>query len=59
MAKNRTYRVHGLDVWGNEADGFEVNDVLPAFDTITFNEFDKKTDDQLIEQLNRIIGSVK
>ena len=51
MTKNRTYRVHGLDVWENETDGFEVNDVLPAFDTITFNDFDRKTDDQLIEQL--------
>ena len=26
----RTYNVHGLDVWGNEKDGFEVNDVYPS-----------------------------
>jgi len=29
-----TYHVHGLDVWGNEKDGFEVNDVYPSRGTI-------------------------
>lgn len=49
--KNKTYRVHGLDVWGNDDDGYEINNVLPYFDTITFNDFERKTNHQIIEQL--------
>ena len=33
-----TYRVHGLDVWGNKNEGFQVNDVYPSQGTIEFPE---------------------
>jgi hypothetical protein len=32
--RGKLYDVHGLDVWGNEEDGFEVNDVYPSRGTI-------------------------
>lgn len=28
--RGKLYNVHGLDVWGNEEDGFDVNDVYPS-----------------------------
>jgi len=51
MAKNKTFKIHTLDVWGNESDGFDVNDIYPASDEITFNDFDDKKDYELIQQL--------
>lgn len=38
------YSVHGLDVWGNAREGFEVNDVYPSrgkvaiYDDATYSE---------------------
>ena len=51
MTKNKTFKIHTLDVWGNESDGFDVNDIYPANDEITFNDFDNKKDYELIQQL--------
>jgi hypothetical protein len=48
---NFTYDVHGLDVWGNPEDGFEVNDVYPSSGTVTLRE--DMTDAQIVKALRR------
>ena len=52
--KNRaatTYTVHGLDVWGNAREGFDVNDVYPSRGRVTI--FDDATDAEVVQALKR------
>ena len=46
-----TYSVHGLDVWGNKKDGYEVNDVYPSSGTITIPV--DATNDEIIAALKK------
>ena len=52
--KNRastTYTVHGLDVWGNAREGFDVNDVYPSRGRVTIP--DDTTDAEVVQALKR------
>lgn len=51
------YDVHGLDVWGNAEDGYDVNDVYPSRGSVTLR--DGMTDAQIVSSLRRegFIGS--
>jgi hypothetical protein len=44
-----TYRVYTYDVWGNEEDGYEVNDVFRTSETVELDS--KGTIQQDIEEL--------
>ena len=43
------YRVFSYDVWGNEEDGWEVNDVWKTWHTVELSP--ECTDDEVIEEL--------
>ena len=45
------YEVHGLDVWGNTRDGFDVNDVYPSRGTVAL--YDDSTDAEIVQALKR------
>lgn len=45
------YTVHGLDVWGNAREGFEVNDVYPSQGTVTI--YDDATTMEIVQSLKR------
>ena len=45
----KTYRIYELDVWGNEADGFDVNDAFRTHFTCELP--DNFTDTELINKL--------
>lgn len=47
--KMHTYDVHGLDVWGNEREGFEVNDVYPSQGKVKIPE--GASDDEIVRAL--------
>ena len=52
--KNRSftvYDVHGLDVWGNAREGFDVNDVYPSRGKVTI--YDDATDKEVVQSLKR------
>ena len=46
-----TYAVHGLDVWGNAREGFDVNDVYPSRGRVSIP--DDATDAEVIQALKR------
>ena len=43
------YDVHGLDVWGNAREGFEVNDVYPSQGAVWI--FNDATDQEIVRAL--------
>ncbi len=45
----REYTIHSLDVWGNETDGFQVNDIYPSSGTVQIS--DQATDREILEAL--------
>lgn len=47
--RTRTYDVHGLDVWGNEEEGFQVNDVYPSRGTVEIS--DDANDQEVVRAL--------
>jgi hypothetical protein len=51
----QTWAIHGLDVWGNSKDGFDVNDVYPARETIEIPS--DATDKQIAGLLGKHFGS--
>lgn len=40
----KKYRIITLDVWGNEADGFEVNDLRDTGEVIEISKYDSDSD---------------
>ena len=49
MQRSIKIQCHGLDVWGNEADGFEINDVLGCHGSITVDA--DASDEAIIQAL--------
>lgn len=45
-----TYQLYTYDVWGNEEDGFEVNDVFKTGETYTFST-DEPTNEEICKAL--------
>ena len=53
MANTSKYRlVNYFDVWGNEADGWEINNLCVEFDDLTIS--DDATDKEILEYLKMI-----
>ena len=51
---NRTateYTVHGLDVWGNAKDGYQVNDVYPSQGRVII--FDDASDAEIVSAMKK------
>lgn len=46
----QTYRLYTYDVWGNDNDGYEVNDVYRQSDTVEI-DFRDWTDEQILAAL--------
>lgn len=47
----RVYNVHALDVWGNERDGYEVNDIYPSQGRVTF--YNDATNTEIVSAMKR------
>jgi uncharacterized Zn ribbon protein len=47
----KTYRLYTYDVWGNEKDGYEVNDVFKSSELYSFDE--KLSYENLIKELKK------
>lgn len=52
MANDKWRLINYFDVWGNEADGFEVNNACVEFDDLIIT--DEATDDDIIDYLIEI-----
>lgn len=48
----KTYKIYSLDVWGNNRDGYEVNDL--CFSGLTIELSDNFTDKELIKAMKEV-----
>ena len=48
-----TYRFYSYDVWGNEEDGYEVNDVFRTTETVELDDEKIQSDTELFKELKK------
>ncbi|MCI0556974.1 MAG: hypothetical protein MN733_00645 [Nitrososphaera sp.] len=55
MSKSKTFDVIDYDVWGNEDDGYFVNDYFPTGSQVTLSERQLSNDNLLVKALAKKI----